>query len=102
MNVIVHKKKKTNDGKIQFPGMHCWNPVTEVVTIAAQVGGNRVSCKVDYSDIARCFEELSETPMETVKRYRVQLENAARELIENKTYEKDGSIKIGVTELQQV
>ena len=39
--------------------------------------------------------------METVKRYRAQLENAARGLIENKTYEKDGSIKIGAADLQQ-
>ncbi len=99
MNIIVHKPKKVDDGSIDFPGLHCWNPETEVATIAAQVSGNRVSCRVSIADLKTKFHELSETPMETVKKYRKEIEDAARKLIENKAFEEDGSITIRCKDL---
>jgi len=31
METIVHKQKKTGDGSISFPGLHCWNPVISIL-----------------------------------------------------------------------
>jgi hypothetical protein len=100
METIVHKQKKTDDGSISFPGgLHSWNPVTEVITIAAQVSGNRVSCKIDFADIESKFKEVSEEPLIAAKTYHKEIESAARRLIENKSYEKDGSIMISLKDL---
>ena len=99
MDIIVHKQKKTGDGSISFPGLHSWNPVTEVITIAAQVSGNRVSCRIDFADIKSKFKEVSEEPLITAKTYRKEIETAARKLIENNNYEKDGSILISFNDL---
>ncbi len=99
MEAIVHKQKTAGDGRISFPTLHCWNPVTETVTIAAQVSGKRVSCRIAYADIKTKFSSIAETPMETVVNYRTEIETAARTLIENKKYEKDGSIKIDYVDL---
>ncbi len=99
METIVHKQKKTGDDSISFPGLYCWNPVTEVITIAAQVSGNRVSCRIDFADIESKFKEVSEEPLIAVKTYRNEIESAARKLIENNSYEKDGSILISFKDL---
>jgi Protein of unknown function (DUF1488) len=99
MEAIVHKQKTAGDGRISFPTLHCWNPETEIVTIAAQVSGKRVSCRIAYADIKTKFPVLAETPLETVVNYRADIETAARKLIENKKYEKDGSIKIDYADL---
>ena len=101
MNIIINKPNKADDGSITFPGLHCWNPETEVATIAAQVSGRRVSCRISYADIKNRFNEMSETPLLTVKKYRKEIEAVARTLIKNKTYEKDGSIKISYQDLLQ-
>ncbi len=99
METIVHKQKKTGDGSISFPGLYCWNPVTEVITIAAQVSGIRVSCRIDFADIESKFKVVSEEPRIAVKTYRKEIETAARKLIENKRFEKDGSILINFKDL---
>lgn len=99
MEAIVHKQKTAGDGRISFPTLHCWNPETEIVTIAAQVSGKRVSCRIAYVDMKSKFPELADTPLETVIKYRTEIETAAKNLIENKKYEKDGSIKIDYVDL---
>ncbi len=101
MNVIINRPGKAEDGTISFPGLHCWNPETEVITLAAQVSGKRVSCRVAFSDIKLRFSELAETPLLTVKKYRKDLEAVARTLIVNNSYENDGSIKISYQDLIQ-
>ncbi len=99
MEAIVHKQKTAGDGRISFPTLHCWNPETEIITIAAQVSGKRVSCRIAYADIKTKFTNLADTPLETVIKYRTEIEAAARNLIENKKYEKDGSIKVDYVDL---
>ena len=101
MNVTIQKPNKADNGSITFPGLHCWNPETEVITIAAQVSGKRVSCRVSYSDIKIRFSEMAETPLLTAKKYRKEIEEVAKILIKNKTYEEDGSIKINYQDLIQ-
>jgi len=99
MEAIVHRQKTTDDGRISFPALHCWNPETEVATIAAQVSGKRVSCRISFADIKTRFRVLSDTPLKTVATYKKEIEEAARTLIENKKYEKDGSIRISYKDL---
>ncbi len=99
MEAIVHKQKTVGDGRISFPTLHCWNPETEIITIAAQVSGKRVSCRIAYADIKTKFPVLTETPLEAVIKYRTEIETAARNLIETKKYEKDGSIKIDYADI---
>jgi len=99
MEAIVHKQKTAGDGRISFPTLHCWNPETEIITIAAQVSGKRVSCRIAYADIKTKYPVVADTPLETVIKYRKEIEAAAKELIENKKYEKDGSIKIDYVNL---
>ena len=100
MNVIVHKPKKDNDGKISFPNLQCWNPLTNVATIAAQVGTERVSCKIELAVLGKKYKDLDEEPMKNITEHRTELEAVARQLIENKSYEKDGSILIRLKDLK--
>jgi hypothetical protein len=99
MEAIVHKQKNAGDGRISFPTLHCWNPETEIITIAAQVSGKRVSCRIAYADIKTKFPVDVEAPLKTVITFRKEIEAAAKTLIENKKYEKDGSIKIAYADL---
>ena len=87
------------DGKISFPKLQCWNPVTRVATIAADVDGKRVSCRISAADLQKKFKAAPDAPMQVITANRVQIENAARALIENKAFEEDGSIMIGYKDL---
>ena len=99
MNVLIRKKIRTGDGNISFPQQQSWNPVTNVATIAAQVSGERVSCRIKIVDLIKRYEIISEEPMVSVTNHRPAIENAARKLIEEKDYEKDGSIMINFKDL---
>lgn len=100
MNVVIkHKSNKTDNDSIKFPALQCWNPVSEVATIAADVSGRRVSCRIKIDDLVKKFQIVSEMPMQSVTRYRVEIESAARELIAKKDFEEDGSIMINYEDL---
>lgn len=100
MNVVI-KQKSNKSGKegTYFPALQCWNPVTEVATIAADVSGRRVSCRISIDNLRKKFPVVSENPMQSVTRYRVEIESAARELIDKKDFEEDGSIVINFEDL---
>jgi len=99
MNVLIHKRNKPDDGIISFPPLQCWNPVTEVATIAAVVSGRRVSCRIKFTDIRKKFHIFTNEPMKSVSAHRIELEKAARDLIERKNFEEDGSILIRYKDL---
>jgi hypothetical protein len=99
MNLSTCRHNITNDGKIEFPALQCWNPVTRVATIAAQVGGKRVSCRIASTVLQKKFDVSPDTSMEAVTEYRLLIETAARKLIEKEAYEKDGSILIKYKDL---
>jgi hypothetical protein len=94
MNVIISKPKSSEEGKVSFPALQSWNPSTEIATIAAQVSGKRVLCRIPMTDLSKKFDFSTEEPMKAVTKYRAEIEAAARKLIDNKTYEEDGSINI--------
>ncbi len=99
MNVPIHKTNKTDDGSISFPHLQCRNPVTKTATIAAEVGGTRVSCRIKIDDLRKKFHIFPDEPMQSVTNYRVEIESAARKLIDKMDYEDDGSIMINYTDL---
>lgn len=94
MNALCHSRKKPEDGSITFPLLQCWNPQTKVATIAAQVSHQRVSCRIAFTVLKAKFHALENDPMNTVTKYRKEIETAARKLIEMKSFENDGSILI--------
>lgn len=73
--------------------------MTKVATIAAQVDGKRVSCRISSAALQKKFFASADAPMKAVTENRSQIETAARKLIENKAYEEDGSIVIQFKDL---
>ena len=99
MIVNSYKAKQTDDETVSFPHLQCWNPTTETAIIAAQYRGRRVSCRVKIIDLRKKFHYFPDQPMELVTKYRVEIEQAARKLIERKEFQEDGSIKIKYKDL---
>lgn len=99
MIVTSYKARKSDDENVTFPNLQCWNPVTEVATIAAQYKGRRVSCRVKINDLKKKFRFFPDQPMQLVTKHRGEIEKAARKLIEKNEFEEDGSIKINYRDL---
>lgn len=99
MNALSHNRKKPDDGSITFPLLQCWNPQTNVATIAAQVSHQRVSCRIALTVLKNKFRVLDNEPMKTITEHRKEIEAAARKLIERKSFEEDGSILIRQTDI---
>ena len=94
MNISNNRNSSKNDGKITFPKLECWNPMTNVATIAAQVSDRRVLCRVSMEVLQDKFSASDEAPMVAVTQNRNVLEAAAKTLIEKKVFEQDGNIVI--------
>lgn len=99
MNLGTCRNRSKPDGKISFPPLECWNPMTMVASIAAQVDGKRVLCKISSSVLQKKFNASKDSPMQSVRKNRPRIEAAARQLIEQKAYEDDGSISIELEHL---
>ena len=68
--------------------------MTKVATIAAEVDGRRVLCRISMALLQEKFDASTEEPMLAVREHRELIEAAARNLIEKVAYEEDGSIMI--------
>lgn len=84
----------SGDSKVSFPMLECWNPMTKVATIAAEVDKKRVLCRISAELLCKRFRAPADQPMRAVADNRVVLQAAARRLIEKGAYEEDGSIVI--------
>ena len=94
MHLTRNRHISSKDTEISFPLLECWNPMTEVATIAAQVNKQRVLCKISSKVLQRKFRASPEEPMQAVAKNRAAIQTAARKLIEKKAYEDDGTILI--------
>jgi len=94
MNIHSYKPKKGDDESITFPKLQCWNPITEMATIAAEYKGKRISCRIKIIDLRKKFHNFPDQPMQLVTIYRAEIESAARKLIEKNAFLEDGSIII--------
>ena len=94
MNTSTSRNPSSAKSGISFPVLQSWNPMTQVATIAAQVNGKRVLCRISKSALEKKFGVPEDSPMNAVTENRHEIEDAARKLIENEAYEEDGSIVI--------
>ena len=79
---------------ISFPMLESWNPMTNVATIAADVSGKRVLCRISAELLKKRFRSPTEQPMQVVAENRTTIREAANKLMEKGAYEEDGSILI--------
>lgn len=91
---LSYYRKPTGSNGISFPTQECWNPITKVATIAADVNTERVSCRISIETLQNRFNASPDEPLEALKENRLALESAARKLIEKEAFEEDGSILI--------
>ena len=70
-----------------------------MATVAAEVNKNRVLCRISLELLRDKFGVSEEEPMRSVAQHRKAIQEAARKLIENEGYEKDGSIFIRARDL---
>ena len=94
MYLTRHKTSPTGETEITFPMLECWNPMTKVATIAAQVDQRRVLCRISLELLKKRFRASEDEPMRAVAENRSVLQAKARKLIENEAFEEDGSIVI--------
>ena len=92
---LSRRKTAPTDGtEISFPLLECWNPMTRVATIAAEVNKKRVLCRISMDVLVKRFRASPDKPMRAVAENRLVLRAAAKKLIESGAYEEDGSIVI--------
>lgn len=94
MHLTRHKTSSSGDTDITFPMLECWNPMTKVATIAAQVDQKRVLCRIPMDVLQKKFRATAEEPMLAVAENRSAIQAKARTLIESQSFEEDGSIVI--------
>lgn len=99
MRLTRRQTAVSNGNDIFFPLLECWNPMTEVATIAAEVNSKRVLCRISTEVLQRKFPDSGNEPMVVVAQNRAVIQAAARRLIESEAYEEDGSIVIRLTDI---
>jgi hypothetical protein len=92
MYLTRHKTSNSDETEITFPMLECWNPMTKVASIAAQVDQRRVLCKITMEVLQKVFQASVDEPMRAVAENRAVLQAKARILIEAEAFEEDGSI----------
>ena len=84
---------------ITFPKLECWNAMTQVATVAANIGKKRILCRISLGLLKDKFGASEDEPMRSVILHRTVIQAAAKKLIENERYEKDGSVLIRASDL---
>ena len=102
MKLGPHRTSSPGNTEIVFPKLECWNPLTKVATIAADIDKKHVLCRISLEVMVDRFGCSEEEPMQFVVQHRATIQEAARKLIENDSYEEDGSILIRSCDLQAV
>ena len=92
MYLTRHKISNSDETEITFPMLECWNPMTKVASIAAQVDQRRVLCKITLEVLQKRFQASVDAPMRAVAENRALLQAKAKILIEAEAFEEDGSI----------
>lgn len=91
---MQYKSNITKGSKISFPKLESWNPMLNVATIAVDVDKTRVLCRISR-DVLRLFcTDKAVDPMLILKDNRSVFEDKALQMIEDKAFEKDGSLVI--------
>jgi hypothetical protein len=99
MQLTNYRTTASGNTAIYFPSLECWNSMTNVATIAAQMDKRRVLCRISLKTLRDKFGASEADPMQSVDHHRTAIQEAARKLIENEVYEEDGSILIRAHDL---
>jgi Protein of unknown function (DUF1488) len=94
MKLSGYTPRGSADGTIHFPILECWNPVTKCVSIAADVNGRRVLCRIPETVLKKRFDAHDGGPTAQVAANRRVIEAAASVLIQRKAFATDGMIDI--------
>ena len=92
MRLTRQRKPVPGETEISFPLLECWNPMTNVATIAAEVNKRRVLCRISFELLQERYDASEEAPMKAVAENRSEIQASARKLIEREAFEEDGSI----------
>lgn len=95
MHLTHYRTTTEGDNVITFPRLECWNGKSKVATVAADVNNRRVLCRIPLALLRKRFGATPEEPMRAVTTHRLTIQEAARRLIENQSFEADGSVWIG-------
>ena len=99
MQLTSHRSSASGDTGISFPKLECWNTVTKMATVAAEVNKKRVLCRISLEILMEKFGASEEESLRSVARHRTAIQEAARKLIESEVYEEDGSVLIRARDL---
>ncbi len=99
MLLTTYRSSASDSTGIFFPGLECWNPLTEVATVAAQVNKQRVLCRISLQTLRDKLGVEDGAPMRYVAHHRAVIQDAARRLIAKGAYEEDGSVVIRAQDL---
>lgn len=99
MNIVINHPEVVNESSILFTSIQCWNPVAKIIAIAARVNGKRITCRVSVKDLKVKFRAFRGDPIVIASEHRAEIEHAATKLIENNSFEEDGSIMIRYADL---
>lgn len=99
MHLTHYQTNTTGETVISFPRLECWNAKTKVATVAADVDKKRVLCRIPLTLLRERFDASPEEPMLAVTMHRLTIQEAARKLIENESFEEDGSVWIGAQDI---
>ncbi len=94
MYLTRHKTASSDDSEISFPVRECWNPMTKVATITAEVDQRRIPCRISMEVLQENFSVSVDEPLRALEENRSVLQAKSRMLIANKAFEEDGSIVI--------
>ena len=92
-------KSSVNDGIVTFPLLECWNPLTKVATLAAEMNKSRILCRISFDVLRKKFRATKDDPMRAVAENRAPIRAAAKRLIESKSFEEDGSVVVRAGDL---
>lgn len=93
------QKSASNERTVTFPLLECWNPLTKVATLAAEVNKDRVMCRISFDVLRKKFRANKDDPMRAVAENRESIRAAAKRLIESKSFEDDGSIVVRAADI---
>lgn len=85
---------------ISFPRLECWNNMTKMATVVAEVDKKRVLCRISYESLRAKFGASDDKFMQSVAQNRTDIQEAARRLIERDFYQADGSVLIQTSDIE--
>ena len=84
---------------VSFPRLECWNDMTKMATVVAEVDKKRVLCRISSESLKVKFGVSDDKYMLSVTQHRTEIQEAAKRLIERDDYEADGSVLIQTADL---